>query len=95
VRAEQRGEQVEIAVSDTGPGIPAAQLPKVFDRFSRGTVSRAGSGSGLGLAIAKALVEAQGGEIRVESEAGQGSRFVVRLAADLAGGRQSPGRSGL
>ncbi len=78
--SEQRG-RVLIAVADTGPGIPEAELPHVFDRFYKVDRARAGSrgGAGLGLAIAKRLVEAQGGIIMAESREGHGARFVVAL----------------
>jgi signal transduction histidine kinase len=58
---------VAISVRDTGPGIAADALPHLFGRFYRGQAARSGAGAGLGLAIAKELVEAQGGAIRVES----------------------------
>jgi two-component system OmpR family sensor kinase len=76
-----QGEVVCIAVSDTGQGIPADELPHVFDRFYRGDQSRAqaSGGIGLGLAIARTWVEAMHGEIGVESEPGQGSRFWFTL----------------
>ena len=68
---------VEFAVSDTGIGIAPEDLPHVFDRFWRATNTR--HGVGLGLAVAKAIVEAHGGEIRVESILGQGTtvRFTM------------------
>lgn len=69
---------VELAVADTGKGIPADEQPRVFDRFFRGVGSQAG-GSGIGLAVAAELVAAHGGEISVHSEPGHGSRFLVRL----------------
>lgn len=77
-------EQVSCTVADTGPGIPAEELLHVFERFYRGDRSRArkgADGSGLGLAIAKAIVEAHGGRIWVDSEPGQGSRFSFTLPA--------------
>jgi signal transduction histidine kinase len=79
--AGQEGSAVRFAVSDTGPGIPAEDLPHVFDRFYRGDAARdrASGGSGLGLAIARALVRAHGGAISVESAAGQGTRLSVEL----------------
>jgi signal transduction histidine kinase len=76
-----RPDLVEISVSDTGPGIPAAYLGHIFDRFSR--IERPeiqdSIGTGLGLSIAKGLVEAHGGEIWVESQEGQGARFTFTL----------------
>jgi two-component system OmpR family sensor kinase/two-component system sensor histidine kinase BaeS len=72
---------VEVSVSDMGEGIAAEDLPHVFDRFWRGDKSRTREtgGSGLGLAIARRLIEAQRGQIGVESKLGQGSRFWFRL----------------
>jgi len=73
--------QVKVSVSDTGPGIPAKDLPRVFGRFYQVDKSRARGkgGAGLGLAIAKEIVTAHGGEIAVESIVGVGSKFTVRL----------------
>jgi len=73
------GDRVMIAVRDTGSGIASEDLPHVFERFYQGDTSRAGVGAGLGLAIARALIEGQGGEIDVESYAGAGSVFTVTL----------------
>lgn len=70
---------VSFSVHDRGPGIPADQLPHIFERFYRGQASRTGRGAGLGLAIAKELVEAQGGALTVESTAGQGTIFTATL----------------
>lgn len=72
---------VELAVADSGPGIPPEDLPHVFDRFWRAERSRnrATGGSGLGLAIVKQLVEAHGGRVQVESSAGTGIKFRVQL----------------
>jgi two-component system sensor histidine kinase BaeS len=75
------GESVEIVVRDTGTGIDPALLPHVFDRFSKAADSR---GSGLGLAIARGLVEAHGGSIAVESSAGTGTIFRLRLPVPAA-----------
>jgi two-component system sensor histidine kinase BaeS len=78
---------VQVHVADTGAGIAAEDLPHVFERFYRGekSRSRATGGSGLGLAIAKAIIEAHGGRIWVESQPGHGARFVFTLP--LAGQR--------
>lgn len=78
--APQEG-QVRVAVRDTGEGIPAEDLPHVFDRFYRADPSRTRStgGTGLGLAISKAWVEAMGGKIGADSTPGQGSTFWFTL----------------
>ncbi len=79
VRDEPEAAVIEIA--DTGPGIPPAELPRIFDRFYRGTnVGEArASGSGLGLAIARSIVEMHGGFIEVASVLGEGTVFRVVL----------------
>ena len=76
-------EWVRIAVSDTGIGIPAEDLPHIFDRFYRvdKARSRAQGGTGLGLSIAKWIAEAHGGELAVESAVGIGSTFTITLPA--------------
>ncbi len=72
-----------MSIADCGCGIPKHDLPHVFDRFYRGDKSREREGrlrgSGLGLAISRAIVQAHGGEIEVESEVGKGTTFVVTL----------------
>jgi signal transduction histidine kinase/HAMP domain-containing protein len=73
--------QVLIAVSDTGPGIPAEERDRVFERFYRGAGARHQEGFGLGLSIAKRMVDVMGGELGVDSELGAGSTFWVRLPA--------------
>jgi two-component system, OmpR family, sensor kinase len=75
-----------LSVSDTGEGVTPEDLPHIFERFYRADKARSNAGGhvGLGLAIAKAIVDAHGGIIRVASEAGQGSTFTVRLPAGPA-----------
>ncbi len=81
-RAEPAG-LVELSVSDTGPGIPEADRPRVFERFYRvdKARSREMGGTGLGLAIVKHIVEGHGGQVWAEGRRPTGSRFVVRLPA--------------
>ena len=81
VAASEKDKWVEVSVSDTGEGIPAEDLPHIFERFYRVDKSRARAtgGSGLGLTIAKRLVEAHGGAITVQSKVGEGSRFSFTL----------------
>jgi signal transduction histidine kinase len=77
------GEQARLIVRDTGPGIPADDLPHIFDRFYRAEKSRTRSkvsGFGLGLSIAHWIVEHHGGQIKVESKEGQGTTFAIWLA---------------
>jgi two-component system sensor histidine kinase ResE len=76
------GEQVRIIVRDTGPGIPAEDLPFIFERFYRAEKSRTrgqSTGFGLGLSIAHWIVENHGGSMEVESREGQGTTFAVWL----------------
>jgi len=70
---------LEISVTDQGPGIPKEELPRVFDRFYRGKNEVSSAGAGLGLAIAREIVEAHGGTIRVVSDPGNGSMFTFTL----------------
>lgn len=74
---------VEVSVHDDGPGIPVESLPRVFERFYRvdKARSREQGGTGLGLAIVKNVVQAHGGEVRVESTPGEGAAFFARLPA--------------
>ena len=73
--------EAHVEVSDSGPGIPAEDLPRIFERFYRvdKSRSRATGGVGLGLTIAHRLVQAHGGEIDVRSDPGSGAQFSVRL----------------
>jgi two-component system, OmpR family, sensor histidine kinase BaeS len=75
------GGRVVLAIADTGVGIPESELPRLFDRFYRGTaaVEIGAPGTGLGLAIVKGLVELNGGTVAVSSTAGTGSVFTIEL----------------
>ncbi len=76
VRSRLVGDKIAIRVVDQGPGIPESEWERIFEPFQSGA-NGVGGGSGLGLAIARGFVEANGGEIAVESVVGQGSSFVV------------------
>jgi signal transduction histidine kinase len=77
IEAREYNSRVLFSVRDTGPGIPEDQLPLLFGRFVK--VGDKAGGTGLGLALAKRLVEAQGGQISVESRVGEGSTFTFAL----------------
>lgn len=81
VRARRAGEWVGVEVVDTGSGIPAAHLPRIFERFYRVDAARARAegGTGLGLAIVRHLVERHGGRAEAESELGRGTRIRLTL----------------
>jgi two-component system, OmpR family, phosphate regulon sensor histidine kinase PhoR len=81
LRLSQRGGEAVLEVSDTGIGIPAESIPRIFERFYRVDKGRAREegGTGLGLAIVKHVAQAHGGQVEVESRAGRGSKFTVRL----------------
>lgn len=87
VRLRPQGECLVLEVEDTGIGIAAEDLPKIFHEFYRGANAReyAAEGTGLGLAIVRAIAERHGGNIAVESELGHGTRFAVTLPASVAG----------
>jgi heavy metal sensor kinase len=72
-----------LRVRDTGPGIPPDELPRIFERLFRGDTSRTERGLGLGLSLVRAIVEAHGGTVAVESEPGKGSVFTVSLPLDV------------
>jgi len=79
VDVRRDGDAAVLQVRDTGPGIPADEVPRIFDRLFRGDTSRTERGLGLGLSLVKAIVEAHGGTVEVSSEPGKGSTFTVRL----------------
>lgn len=79
VKVEPHGNEVCVRVSDTGRGIPPDEVPRVFERFRRGSAPAVGSG--LGLFIVKSVVDAHGGRVDVDSQPGRGSTFTVALPA--------------
>ena len=98
VSLAKAGNSAELRVRDTGVGIPAHELPRLFDRFHRveNTRSRTHEGTGIGLALVQELAKLHGGSVRVQSVAGAGSTFIVsvplgsaHLAADRIGGSRT------
>lgn len=91
VSLESEGEWAKLTVADTGIGIPAADLPHIFERFYRGDKarSRRAGGTGLGLSIARWIVDRHGGHINVSSQVGQGTVFEILLPR--AGSTPPPG----
>jgi signal transduction histidine kinase/DNA-binding response OmpR family regulator len=79
VQAPEAGDRVLFIVQDDGPGIPADQLERIFDRFHQTAVGRIWPGAGIGLAFARQLVELHGGTIKAESREGHGATFTVSL----------------
>jgi two-component system OmpR family sensor kinase len=86
VNIDVAGADAVVEVSDTGPGVSAAEIPLIFERFHRGSGPRAAGapGVGLGLAICRALIERQGGRISVASTLGHGATFAIRLPLAVA-----------
>ncbi|MGD9704164.1 MAG: sensor histidine kinase [Acidimicrobiia bacterium] len=91
VELAERDDAAILVVADDGPGVPAEDRERVFERFTRldDSRSRETGGVGLGLAIAREIVELRGGSIAIESVAGGGARFVVRLPVDGRGAPRS------
>jgi len=92
----ERGREVRIAVADQGPGIPAADLPHIFEPFYRGRQALDSQihGNGLGLSLVKGVMESHGGSVTVESTPGGGSTFLLHLPApEENAGRNNGGRS--
>jgi PAS domain S-box-containing protein len=86
IKLREDGDRIELSVSDTGCGIAADELLRLFERFHRveGARARTYEGSGIGLALVNELVKMHGGEIRVTSKAGEGSTFTVSIPAGNA-----------
>jgi signal transduction histidine kinase len=82
VASRRNGDQIEIDVTDTGPGIPDDILPKIFDPFF--TTKPVGEGTGLGLSIVHKIVQSHGGTIKVRTAAGKGTTFTVSFPIDHA-----------
>lgn len=96
IEASEDTRSVRITVKDTGPGIPAADMPRIFDRLYRGDKSRSQRGLGLGLCLVKAIAEAHHGTIEAQSPPGTGAIFTLSLPRDprasaLRDGPSNPG----
>ena len=81
IGSEISGAEARISVRDEGAGIEPAEQARIFERFERGGNEDAGPGSGLGLAIVRAVAEAHGGEVELESAPGEGARFTIVIPA--------------
>jgi two-component system sensor histidine kinase BaeS len=79
ISARPAGDEAVLTVTDTGIGIPAVELPRIFDRFWRGQQAAQISGSGIGLAIAAQLTRAHGGQLTASSEPGTGTQVTLTL----------------
>ena len=84
VAARMEGETVLLSVADTGIGIPAEDLPRIYDPFYRGTNSRREQGFGLGLTTVKSIIESHGWAMSVSSEVGIGTTFTIRITNPIA-----------
>ena len=86
IGVKRDGDSCLLSISDTGPGIPSEELPKIFERFYRSDSAHKseGGGHGLGLSIARIIVKAHGGKLRVRSKVGNGSTFIVELPCQQA-----------
>lgn len=96
LRVTAAGEQIRFAVTDTGPGIPAANRPAIFAEFEQGGEARESSGSGLGLTISRRLAERMGGRLYLEATSPEGSCFVLSmpLPPEAAGEAPAPANLG-
>jgi signal transduction histidine kinase len=81
ITGHAEGARSVLRVRDTGPGIPAGELPHIWERLFRGDASRTARGVGLGLSLVKAIVEAHGGSVSAVSQPGEGTEFTVVLPA--------------
>jgi signal transduction histidine kinase len=83
VRTRRHGPRIEIQVIDDGPGIPAEMKPKIFDWFF--TTKPPGEGTGLGLAVSREILQAHGGNLRIEDTPGGGATFVLEIPQERPG----------
>jgi two-component system phosphate regulon sensor histidine kinase PhoR len=79
ISAISSGDSLQVSVADTGVGIPADDLPRIFERFYKADRARSGGGTGLGLAIVKHIIEAHGGKVWAQSKEGKGATFTFTL----------------
>ena len=79
ISAVSSGDSLQVSVADTGVGIPADDLPRIFERFYKADRARSGGGTGLGLAIVKHIIEAHGGKVWAQSVEGKGATFTFTL----------------
>ena len=83
VQVKAAGENVQVGISDTGPGIPPEQRERIFEKFYQGDASHVTQGNGLGLALVRSIADLCGYRVSVDSEEGRGSRFTVTMRKAL------------
>jgi signal transduction histidine kinase len=79
ISLSQHGDMAHLVVQDSGPGIPRERHSKIFERFERANANKNVGGLGLGLFIVKTIIEAHEGTINIESDKGQGTKFIIKL----------------
>jgi signal transduction histidine kinase/CheY-like chemotaxis protein/purine-cytosine permease-like protein len=79
LRVRYQREMAQFEIEDSGPGIAAAEIERIFEPFARGSSAQGSAGTGLGLTISRMLTDVMGGEMKLDSEPGRGSRFTIRL----------------
>ncbi len=89
IQAERRDGRAVVCISDHGPGVPAAERSRIFDKFYRGSNARSTHGTGMGLAVAREIAHAHGGEVWLDKTSSEGSDFCLSLPFDGAEGKTS------
>ena len=83
ITSDVTNDKITITVEDNGEGIPKEDIPKLFKRFSQGTIKKRSTGTGFGLYLSRQIIEAHGGKIWLESELGKGSKFKFSIPGSI------------